>query len=180
LFNYRQALYRQAQSRRLMTEAKKKKTQELINELSSLSWLESKKLFKENLDLIKEKFQEEYKDFLEYFEKHWFPRFESGQILYSNEEDVYRSNSVLESYNCHIKNQLPRSPTRPQFLELLKAEDKKYSDDAIFAELKGVVNKKSRNFGKAFQPIGTKKRRKPCESTPTPKKTEILTTPLYL
>jgi len=179
LFHYRQALYRQAQSRRLTTEAKKKETQELIDQLSALSWLDSNTQFKEKLNLIKTKYKNfsQYEDFLAYFEKHWYPRFESGQILYSNKEDVYRSNSVLESYNNHIKNILPRSPTWPQFLEFIKAEDKKYSEDAIFSELKAKVNNKSRNFGKAFKPLGTKKRKKPCEET-TPKKNETQNDPI--
>ena len=111
-------------------------------------------------------------EFLKYFEKHWYPRFESGQISYSNKEGVHRSNSVVESYNSYIKNNLPRAPNWPQFYEFIKQEDKKYFENAILAELKSRINDKSKNFGKGFKQIGTKKRKKPCERTPTPKKTE--------
>ena len=101
-----------------------------------------------------------------------YPRFKSGQIHYSDKEDVYRSNSVLESYNNHIKNELPRSPNWPQFLEFIQKEDKKYSDDAILAELRGKVYQKSNNFGKGFKPILSKKRKRNDFETPTPKKNE--------
>ena len=40
------------------------------------------------------------------------------------------------------------------------------------------MNNKSRNFGKAFKPLGeTKKRKKPCEET-TPKKNETQNDPI--
>lgn len=168
LFHYRQALYRQAQSRRLITKAKKEETEKLISELGNLAWVNHKRVFQDGLEKIKARYKdEEYLGFLVYFEKNWLPRFELGQIQYSNKEDVYRSNSVLESYNNHIKNQLPRASSWPQFIEFLKQEDKKYFEEVFLAEVKGTINKKSKNFGKAYKHIGnTRKRPYPKEGTP--------------
>jgi len=84
LFHYRQALLKQAQGRRLTTEAKLRDTQILMDKLSSLSWSENKNQFENSLLKIKEEYstQKEYQDFIIYFEKNWYPRFKSGQIKF--------------------------------------------------------------------------------------------------
>ena len=162
LFHYRQALFRQAQSRRLTTQAKMDQIQRLMDKLSSLCWSANHNIFRQQLDKIKDEYKDnnEFTDYIKYFDKYWHPKFISGQINYSDKEDVYRSNSVLESYNRRIKDNLPRMPSWPKFYEFVKQEERRCFDELILAEKKGRTKKKSTKSGKGFKPLATKKRKR--------------------
>ena len=67
-------------------------------------------------------------------------------------DDEFRANSVLERYDGHIKDHLPRNPNWPKFLEFLKQEEADYVKFSIEAEQKGLMSEKSDNYGKTFLP----------------------------
>lgn len=160
LFHFRQALFRQASNRKLLNNDRKDVTQKLIDSLSHLSWSENIPEYEAKFNQIKLEYmnQKDLIEFIQYFEENWIPRFKSGQTHYSDKDDRYRSNSVLESYNSYIKDKLPRSPSWPEFLEFLKGEDKRYVNDVYYRECKATISTKSRNFGQAFNPL--RRRRK--------------------
>ena len=108
---------------------------------------------------IKHKYEKtELKKLVEYYSRCWLDRLKSGLIDYSVVDDDFRSNSVIERYNGHIKDNLPRGSSWPKFLEFLKNEEASYVEEAFLAEQRGDVMEKSVKFGKTFLPKAVKKK----------------------
>lgn len=160
LFHFKQALFREAQQQRLTTQERMDKTKEIISLLGSLCWNGDIKLVQKKFNEM-ERIEEdsEYIGLIEYYKKNWLPRLKSGLIDYSNTEDNFRSNSVIEQYNAHIKNSLTRSSSWPKFVNFLVDEESKYVQSSFNAEQKGESAVKSINFGKASIPQNLPKRK---------------------
>jgi len=116
----------------------KESTKTLIKDLSSLSF--QKKSDDDDIDydkffneIVKES-DGKFKVMLNYYRKEWLPKLKSGTINYSDIEDEYRSNSILESYNAHIKREIPNTPTWAKFLDFLRDEENQYVENAIMNE----------------------------------------------
>ena len=77
---------------------------------------------------------------------------ESGLIDYSDCDDDFRANSVLEKYNCHVKDSLPRNSNWPKFLSFLVEEEANFVKELLDAERKGIVATKSVRFGETYLP----------------------------
>ena len=153
LFHFKQALYREAQIQGLTTAKLKEQSQVLISALGSLSWKGDLDSVVEALSEIEAKYNcTEHSKLVSYYKNSWLPRLQDGLIDYSSIEDEYRANSVLESYNCHVKDSLARSSTWPKFLEFLLSEEASYVNESFQAEQKGQILSKSVNFGKTFLP----------------------------
>ena len=158
LFHFKQALYREAQNKGLTTDDLIEETQRVISSLGALSW-------KGNLDVIDKELrqiQDKYKEtkhivLVDYYSNNWLTRLKSGFIDYSSVDDNLRANSVLESYNCHVKNSLPRSPSWPKFLEFLISEEAKYVTDSFQLEQRGETSIQSVNFGQIYLPKAVKR-----------------------
>ena len=152
LFHFKQALYREAQTLGLTTNELKEETKSLISSLGSLSWKGDVELIELELETISEKYKESHCKLIIYYKNCWLPRLESGIIDYSDIEDEFRANSVLEKYNCHVKDSLTRSSSWPHFIEFLRNEEADYVNNAFLAEQKGQIRSKSVNFGKVYLP----------------------------
>ena len=153
LFHFKQALYREAQSQGLTKAEVKEETNTLVSRLGSLSWKGSSILVQKELEELEKHYEDsEHFKLISYYKNCWFDRLESGAIDYSNVEDEFRANSVLEQYNCHVKDCLPRCSSWPKFLQFLVEEEADYVNESFLAEQKGQVQSKSVNFGKVYQP----------------------------
>ena len=160
LFHFKQALFREALSQGLMKDEDKNATQTLITELGALSWLNNLQAITQEFIQIQENYQDtKYKNLVEYYNKNWLPRLKTGMIDYSGIEDQFRANSVLEKYNSHIKDNLPRSPSWPKFIDFLIKEEAEYVKEAFNCEQRGQISVKSQNFGKAYKPKTLKKKK---------------------
>jgi len=165
LFHLKQALFRESQSLGLMKNEIKEETKVVIDALGSLSW--------DNIIDVEKKFEEimikyengVFKDLVIYYRKNWLSKLKSGMINYSQVEDEFRANSVIEKYNCHIKDSLPRSPSWPKFIEFLVKEEFSYVNETFLAEQRGQIAFKSRNFGKTFLPKPLKVNKKNRKNT---------------
>jgi hypothetical protein len=73
-------------------------------------------------------------------------------IDYSQFEDEYRANSVLEQYNGRIKDSLPRTPNWAVFIDFIVTEENKYVTESFLNEQKGIIKTKSASFAKKFIP----------------------------
>ena len=152
LFHFKQALYREAQVQGLTTNDLKEETKSLISSLGSLSWKGDISLVEEELEKITEKYKENHSKLTTYYKNCWLQRLKTGLIDYSHVEDEYRANSVLESYNSHVKDLLTRSSSWPLFIEFLRNEEANYVNEVFLAEQKGQTHSKSVNFGKVYLP----------------------------
>jgi len=143
-----------------MKDEDKNATQTLITELGALSWLNNLQAITQEFIQIQENYQDtKYKNLVEYYNKNWLPRLKTGMIDYSGIEDQFRANSVLEKYNSHIKDNLPRSPSWPKFIDFLIKEEAEYVKEAFNCEQRGQISVKSQNFGKAYKPKTLKKKK---------------------
>jgi len=152
LFHFKQALYREAQVQGLTTNDLKEETKSLISSLGSLSWKGDISLVEEELEKITEKYKENHSKLTTYYKNCWLQRLKTGLIDHSHVEDEYRANSVLESYNSHVKDLLTRSSSWPLFIEFLRNEEANYVNEVFLAEQKGQTHSKSVNFGKVYLP----------------------------
>ena len=159
LFHFKQALYRETQCLGLTTQELKEECQLLVSRLGSLSWKDNLKNIEQELDFIKKRYEStKYMNLLQYYLKNWLPRLKSGLIDYSNLEDTFRANSVLEQYNSHVKDSLPRNPSWPKFVGFLAEEEGNYVNEVFMAEQRGQINVKSVNFGQTYLPKVLKKK----------------------
>ena len=157
LFHFKQALFREAQSQGLTKSEMKEGTQILIQRLGALSWKGNTSIAKEEIKNLKKQYQNtQYNNLILYYENNWFPKLECGLIDYSHIDDEFRANSVLEKYNCHIKDSLPRCPNWPKFIDFLVSEEAKYVQEAFLNEQKGLASIKSTNFGQTYLPKSLK------------------------
>jgi len=158
LFHFKQALFREAQVLGLTTNELKSEAINLISLLGSLSWLGDIKAAEKQLDkLEKEKKNTKYIKLVEYYKDSWLDRLKSGLINYSSVEDELRANSVLEQYNCHVKDSLPRNSSWPKLIDFLQKEEADYVRESFLAEQKGEIQVKSLNHGKTYLPKPLKK-----------------------
>ena len=140
LFHFKQALYREAQNLGLLKEELKEGAQNVIRLLSSLSWSNALNLVETEFEEIKSQYVDtQYLKLIDYYQNNWLDRLKSGLIDYSSVDDEIRSNSVLEQYNAHIKNILPRSPSWAKFIEFLVNEEAKYIEESFANEVRGQV-----------------------------------------
>ena len=159
LFHFKQALYREAQSLSLTKAEFKDETIELISKLGSLSWKNQ-----ESIQRIFNEIQVKYEktkhgQLVDYYRKFWLEKLKNGLIDYSDVEDSFRANSVLERYNGHIKDSLPRCASWPKFLEFIRNEEASYVRESHLAEQKGETIQESMKFGQTYLPKGIKKTR---------------------
>ena len=160
LFHFKQALYREAQSLGLTKTEHREDTKTLISSLGALSWKENIFEVEKELESIENNYRNTaHKCFVQYYKNNWLAKLKSGLIDYSDIEDEFRANSVLEQYNSHIKNSLPRSSSWPKFLEFLVNEEANYLREAIMAEQKGEVLMRSVKFGNTFLPKSLKEKK---------------------
>ena len=158
LFHLKQALYREAQALGITKEALKEETKKVVSLLGSLSWRGSDSAIDAQLQNLEKAYHgKEQRDLIIYYKNNWLPKLKSGLIDYSDVEDEFRSNSILEHYQCHVKDSLPRSSSWPKFIDFLITEEESYVRDSIAAEQRGQVAFKSVNFGKTFLPKPIKK-----------------------
>ena len=132
LFHFKQSLFRKATELGLMKCEIKENTNQLINTLSSLSWLSESEKYQEVLDDIKNTLTFDLpnmQEFFDYFVGYWVPKFLNGQIDYSNIDQNHRSNSILESWHSKITDKLPLFPSWSIFLEFLKVEENNFCED---------------------------------------------------
>ena len=153
LFHFKQALYREAKIQGLTIDKLKETSKELIHRLGLLSWKGNLDLVEKELEMIQKKYEHTvHQGLVLYYKNWWLDRLKSGLIDYSHIEDNFRTNSVLEGYNGHVKDSLPRSPSWPKFLEFLLCEEESYVKESFLAEQKGQTLSKSVNFGKVYLP----------------------------
>ena len=100
----------------------------------------------------------EFKKLVDYYNKCWFEKLKSGLIDYSDIDDSFRANSVLERYNDHVKDNLPRSPNWAKSLEFLKNKEDTYVRESYLAEQKGETMQTSMKFGQTYLPKVLKKK----------------------
>jgi len=161
LFHFKQALFREAQSEGFMKKELKELTQNIISELGKLCWLDDLSVIENEFTKIRTKYEKtKHKSLIDYYQKNWLPRLKLGLINYSDIEDHQRANSVIEKYNCHIKDSLPRSPSWPKFVEFLTKEEANYVKESFNAEQLGKVSVKSINFSKTYLPKPLKNKKK--------------------
>ena len=108
LFYFKQAMWREAQKLGLTTLVLKNATAQLILSLGSLCWEDQFDVDNKFKKVIEEYNKVDQHKLVNYYEKNWLPELKSGLIDYTEVEDNYRANSVLEQYNEHIKDCLPR------------------------------------------------------------------------
>jgi len=153
LFHFKQALYREAQSLGLTKVGSQEETSILISKLGSLSWQDNFDSVEKKLEEISQFYEDtEHFRLVSYYKNCWLPRLKSGTIDYSQVEDNFRANSVIEQYNRHVKDCLPRCSSWPKFLQFLVDEEASYVSESFLAEQKGQIQQKSINFGKTFLP----------------------------
>jgi len=158
LFHLKQALYREAQSLGITRETLKEETKSVISSLGSLSWKEGNIEIDKEFQKIEQKYNgKEQEGLITYYKNNWLPKLKQGLIDYSDIEDELRSNSILEHYQCHVKDSLPRSSSWPKFIDFLISEEESYVRDSFAAEQRGQVATKSVNFGKTYLPKPIKK-----------------------
>lgn len=159
LFHFKQALYRQAQAFGITKETLKEETKKVVRLLGSFCWTGDHKVIDKKL----EKLEEDYKDtdqhqLIIYYKDNWLQKLKSGLIDYSDiEDEEFRSNSILEQYQSHVKDCLPRSSSWPQFIDFLVNEEDNYVKDSFRAEQRGQVAVRSVNFGQTYLPKTIKK-----------------------
>jgi len=120
LFHFKQALYREAQQQGLAKNELKEETKNLISLLGSLSWIGNMDNVEKELQAIENKYkQTKHNILVQYYKNLWLDKLKSGFIDYSDVEDEFRANSILEQYNKHIKDKLPRGPSWPKFIDFL-------------------------------------------------------------
>ena len=159
LFHFKQALFREAQAQGLTKSENKEETLNIISNLGSLCWNGNSISIENKFHELESKYSENiYNSLIEYYKNNWLDRLKSGLIDYSDIDDTLRSNSVLEQYNSHVKNFLPRSPTWAKFIEFLINEEANYVKESFQAEQKGEIALKSTNFGKTYLPKTLKKK----------------------
>lgn len=141
LFHFRQALFRHAREKGLLTNENKDLTIKLIDNLSGLSWSESFDLYIENLEKIKIEFNPTHQDYLVYYENNWKNLFQNVEINYFQIENSQRSNSILESWHRKVVEILPNIPNWNMFINFLQ-EEEQFSQTSINNELLGITPKK--------------------------------------
>ena len=179
LFHFKQTLWRYAEGAGLTTNENKESIKTLISRLSSLSFQKKSEEDEVNYDKlfqeIEKSVEKEYRTMLNYYKKKWLPKSKSGTINYSDKDDDYRANSILESDNAHIKKILPNKPTWAKFYEFLKKEEDEYVINAIENEQKGIQAVKSKRFGNPYLPNSMKNKATPLTATSTQPNGEIKT-----
>ena len=160
LFHFKQALFREAQKQGLAADTLKEQAMQIVEQLGHLCWEENKLVDKELAEIEKRHSNTEYEGLIRYYKSNWLGRLKSGLISYKDVDDDKRANSVLEGYNAHIKDCLPRSPTWPKFLDFIVSEEADYVSESFLAEQRGQVSTKSQNFGKTYLPKALKSKAK--------------------
>ena len=143
--------------------------------LGSLSWHTNINSVRKRLNEITKKYDNTaYSKLIKYYTDNWLERLVSGSIDYSDVEDELRANSVLENYNRHVKDNLPRAAGWPKFIDFLRSEEAAYVDESFSLEQRGQIALKSVNLGKTYLPKALKDSKQKKDQRATLNYTEIL------
>ena len=160
LFHFKQALFREAQLQGTPGDENKEATKTVVSQLGQLCWTDDE-LVDKRFEEIETKYTNTiFKNLVGYYKDNWLSRLKSGLIAYKDIDDDKRANSVIEKYNAHVKDSLPRSPTWPKFINFLVNEEAEYVTESFLAEQRGQTSVKSQNFGKTYLPKSLKQSKK--------------------
>ena len=87
---------------------------------------------------------------LKYVERVWLKFSQNNMLNYTEINQQYRANSILEGYNARIKKILPYKPNIALFLEFIVSEENYFTKLFMNNIKNGEKKLRSKNFGKPF------------------------------
>ena len=90
---------------------------------------------------------------LKYVKNVWSKFIRNNMLNYSNINQTFRANSIVEAYNGRIKKLLPYKPSVAQFINFIRNEENYFTKEIFRKILQGEQQRQKQYFRESFQSI---------------------------